>query len=279
MSGKGILSTLKNKVLWINILAMIIIVVILYALVFVWLGKYTHHGEQVQVPDVTHLNIAEAADLNLQPLGLSYEVIDSVYETSDKTITAGQIAEQTPKAGTSVKRGRKIYLTVRSGKPRLLMVPQYNGLSVRQVEMNLKNMGFVSDSVRYKPSETMSDLVVGLENNGVLVQPGDKFYKGEHFTVVAFKNTALESYTVVPNFIGLSLDSAQVLIYDNNFALGQLNYDVKPLNNDDSKSYLIYYQDPQVNHSVKSGMRVNLWLSKDPNKEYKHEDKSDEDFF
>ena len=109
---KTIWNFLKSRFLWVNILAAIVLCVVICWVVFWRLDVYTHHGEAVEVPDLSGMYVEEA-ELILKDCSLGYEIIDSVYIRS---MRGGEIAEQTPIAGTKVKKNRKVYITVNNAR-------------------------------------------------------------------------------------------------------------------------------------------------------------------
>ena len=60
MTIKEFFSFRQNKYFWINILAMIAVVVLLMFGTLKGIDIYTHHGEAVVVPDVKGMTVAEA---------------------------------------------------------------------------------------------------------------------------------------------------------------------------------------------------------------------------
>ena len=154
---KTILNFLKSKFLWINVLVAIILTFAICYVVFWRLDVYTHHGEAVEVPDLSGLYVEEA-ELLLKDCGLEYEVIDSVYVRSKK---GGEITEQSPTVGVKVKKNRKIYLVVNSKQRKMVVVPNLVGESRRKVQSNLKTLGFNVDSVQYEMYE-FNDEVLAL---------------------------------------------------------------------------------------------------------------------
>ena len=50
---------LTSPMVWGNILAMVIVIVLLMVGLIWWLGEYTHHGEGISVPDFSGLSYRE----------------------------------------------------------------------------------------------------------------------------------------------------------------------------------------------------------------------------
>ena len=60
METSEFLGKLKSKYLWLNIVAMAIVVVAACVAVMIALNSYTHHGEAIPIPDVRHKTFADA---------------------------------------------------------------------------------------------------------------------------------------------------------------------------------------------------------------------------
>lgn len=78
MTIKEFFSFRQNKYFWINILAMIAVVVLLMFGTLKGIDIYTHHGEAVVVPDVKGMTVAEAGAV-FDSRGLACIVSDSTY--------------------------------------------------------------------------------------------------------------------------------------------------------------------------------------------------------
>ena len=64
--------------LWINLLAILFVVVLLCWGVKTGIDLYTHHGEEITIPDVKHKSFADAEHL-LNSAGLEVVVSDTGY--------------------------------------------------------------------------------------------------------------------------------------------------------------------------------------------------------
>lgn len=151
-----------------------IILIIIAAYVAVWLimaclGKWAKHGVEVRVPDVKELPMDVAA-ATLERGGFSYEIIDSVFEAKGRP---GSIVTQDPTAGSAVKPGRTVYLTVVSSSPKTVAVPDYHNVSLRQAQATFEGLGIKEIKVEYLPSE-YKDLVLGARINGRELRKGER---------------------------------------------------------------------------------------------------------
>ncbi len=137
---------LFSPVIWVNLLAMVAVVVGVLIGVKVWLDSYTHHGQQIEVPDVTGKLPLEASGA-LQMRNLRAEIADSTYNPS---LPAGVVLSQRPAAGSLVKEGRTIGLTINTLTVPTIALPDIAGnCSVREAQERLMNLGFKLDAVQY----------------------------------------------------------------------------------------------------------------------------------
>lgn len=179
--GRGIF------IILLNVLAMIVIATILVLLTFRWIKSYTMHGQYIAVPDVTGM-FEEEAGQALAAAGLKYEVMDYKY---DKTMVEGGVIEQKPKPGAYVKDGRKIYLTVNSGKEPLRAVPDVaDNSSLRAAEAKLRAAGFKLGRTVYVDGDL--DWVYEIRYDGKEIEAGTEIPEGSTLTIVAGNGTPVE---------------------------------------------------------------------------------------
>ncbi len=253
---KTLWNFLKSRFLWFNILAAVVVVVVICWIVFWRLDVYTRHGESVEVPDLSGMYVEEA-ELILKDSNLEYEIIDSVYIRSMK---GGEIAEQTPIAGTKVKENRKVYITVNSKQRKLVMVPNLVGESRRKAQSNLKTLGFNVDSVRYEPYEFNDEVLAVMWGDSTLTA-GVRVPDGSQIILVVGQND-MSIEVVVPSFLGMTLPEAQKTIKEYRLSFGAAYFDKAPVDSLDSLKFRVYQQNPDAGLSVYGGKSVELKLSK-----------------
>ena len=137
----------------------------------VWHGIawYTHHGEEIEIPDIRNMSI-EDASFALEHMGLVPIVADSGY---NKKMRTGVILFQQPRPGMVVKSGREIYLTVNSTYSPTLTLPDIaDNCDAREAEVKLVSMGFRLGPIEYVPGE--KDWVLKVKCRGRIVYKGDK---------------------------------------------------------------------------------------------------------
>ena len=177
---KEFFSFKSNRFFWINIIVMFVVLVALILGALKWLDVYTRHGEAIVVPNVKNINSNEA-ELMLKNRELTLIVIDSSYV---KNLPAGIILDQNPVAGSKVKKGRIIYVTVNSDKVPTVTVPDIiDNSSLRQAEAKLRAMGFKLTEPQFISGE--KDWVYGLSLNGRSIYAGDKIPSESVLTITA----------------------------------------------------------------------------------------------
>ena len=179
MTIKEFFSFKTNKYFWLNLIAMMAVVILLLFGVLKWLDVYTRHGEAVVVPDVKGMTVGEA-EMLLRNHGLVCVVSDSNYV---KNKPAGSILELNPSAGQKVKEGRTIYLTINTLDVPLRLVPDVaDNSSVRQAQAKILAAGF-----KLSENELISgekDWVYGVKYKARQLNMGDKVPVGATLTLL-----------------------------------------------------------------------------------------------
>lgn len=148
---------------------MLAVAVVAVVALYFWLDHYTRHGDSVEVPDVCGLYYLDA-DASLAESQMRSLVIDSMYID---TMSPGVVLDQVPRAGSSVKSGRTVYLTINALSPRKVTMPELKNLSYRQAEAIVKGLGLSAPQIIYWNSE-YKDLVLNVMVDGRPVEAGDK---------------------------------------------------------------------------------------------------------
>ena len=167
------------RTLFLNLVAMAVVVVAVIFATFRWIDSYTEHGVAIVVPDITGMEEVDAVNV-LAKHHLVGVASDYVYV---KGVPVGEITAQRPAAHAKVKRGRKVYLTVSSGNHPMIAVPDIaDNSSLRQAESRLRAAGF-----KLAPNDTISgdlDWVYGIRYNGRELQHGERVPEGAELTLV-----------------------------------------------------------------------------------------------
>lgn len=173
--------------------AAIAVVVGLLGLValFFWLDAYTENGVTVSTPDFIGVSIKEVEQF-ADTTDIEYIIVDSLYTDE---FPKGTVADQEPKPGYPVKRGRKVYLTVNAVLPKQVFLPDVKNLSLRQAKAVLESIGLKLGELQYRPD---------IAKNAVL----DQLINGRSVA----KGTLVVSGTVVDLVLGDGLSNTRVPI-------------------------------------------------------------------
>ena len=179
MTIKEFFSFKTNRYFWVNIIAMIVVVVAMIFGTLKWLDELTHHGECVVVPDVKGVTVDEAEKM-FRNHRLVYVISDTKY-VKDKA--AGIVLELKPGAGEKVKEGRTVYLTVNTLDVPLRAIPDVaDNSSLRQAQAKLLGAGFKLNEVQWVNGE--KDWVYGVKYQERELTAGEKIPLGASLTLM-----------------------------------------------------------------------------------------------
>ena len=179
MFVKTFFRKLTAPVVWGNLVAMTAALAMLMAALVWWLGDYTHHGEGVCVPDLCGMTFDESVAQG-EEAGLIVMVGDSTY---NKKTPAGCVVAQKPAAGSNVKSGRIVYVTVNSlTMPRIAIPDLVGNSSYRQAQARLQAMEFKLTEPQLIDGD--KDWVYGLQCGGRNIEAGDMVAKESALTLI-----------------------------------------------------------------------------------------------
>lgn len=169
MASNNFLKKLLGPYLWLNILAMAVIVILISMGLRYGLDLYTHHGQTVEVPSILHKSFADAEDM-IEKVHLEIVVSDTDYV---KTLPPGCILEQSPTAGEIVKPGRLIYVKINAPSTPQRAIPDIiDNSSLRDAQSKLTALGFLVGQPEYIAGE--KEWVYGIKCKGRQLSAGDK---------------------------------------------------------------------------------------------------------
>lgn len=248
----------KNSNLAFVIKMLLLAVVIVVALgtgAMYWLDKYTHHGDEVVVPDLVNSYVEEASIL-ARAEGLHLLVVDTTY---NRKFRLGAVVEQKPVANSHAKRGATLYVIINAKSVRQVPLPNLRDISFRQAEATLRTLGLTVGEVTYQPSE-YKNLVLDVRKDGVSVEPGARFPEGTAIDLIVGLGSGTEE-VVVPNLLGKTPDEARVLLLARNLSLGSINYAEELASPD--QAVLIYRQEPHPEAYLREGAHVDVYVTID----------------
>lgn len=242
-----------------NILLIIGILVVGYVIVNLSLRIITRHNQELTVPDMTGMNLAEASAVAAEA-DLRLEVTDSVYI---RGMERGAIARQNPEPGGKVKKNRRILLVINSVIPRQSTMPSLTGFSLRQARTELASNGLNIGKLIYV-NDMATDNVLAQQYRGEDIEPGTRLNSGTAIDLVLGLNPA-DSATFIPYIIGYRYQMATELLHDNSLNIYRCEFDTTVTDYADSLEAYVYGQYPPASDSisVRRGTSVTLYLSKD----------------
>lgn len=240
-----------------NVLLITVFIGLVVFLTMLWLGMYTMHGESMAVPDIKGRSVENIENL-LGNTNMTYEITDSIYtEEFDR----GAVVSQNPKAGKQVKQGRTIYLTINSVLPEMVEAPNLIGKSKRIAIPILEITGLKLVSLKYRPDESCTDCVVGLEYRGKEIDPGEKLRKGEGVSLILGQTSNV--LTTAPDLIGLTYSEACELIISSSLNVGSVLSCSGCETAADTSDAFVVNQRPEINEMINLGTFVDLYLTTD----------------
>lgn len=185
MNIKETLGKVFDRYVIINLSAMLVVVILLCVGVGIGLDIYTHHGENIVVPNLKGMD-CDKARRKIDALGLTLVVNDSGY---NKAMPANTILLHTPGEGQKVKQGHIIYVTVNSpSSPSFALPDIVDNSSVREAEARLGAMGFQLTPPQLVDGE--KDWVYGIICRGRRVSNGDRISIDHPLTLMVGKGTS-----------------------------------------------------------------------------------------
>lgn len=155
-----------------HVLAMIGVSLVILVVVFSIIKLYARQGQEYELPDVVGTNIAELKADN--PIELDVVVLDSIFRPGQE---GGRILTQDPKAGTMVKKGRKLYITMTAYSPEDAVLPELAGLTVRQAVSELANAGLETGTLKFV-EDRYKNSVIDQSCKGKTVYAGQQIPRG-----------------------------------------------------------------------------------------------------
>ena len=179
-----------------------------------YLNVFTNHGEEVAVPNLLGLSAVDAK-LKLGDLGLSYEILDSIYDPNEPNgIVKEQMLQPTSLSKVHVKLNRVIGLRL-SKKRELTEMPDLLYDEVEFAKGRLESRGF-KFSIEYEPTTEADGSVLEQKHAGLNIVAGTRIPKGSDITLVVGRNEVGVSLEL-PNLVGMNYADAVNLLTSTGF--------------------------------------------------------------
>ena len=173
-------------------------------------------GSEARVPDVKGLS-EQAAEAKLSDVGLGFIKGNEEFH---QELPMGAVIDQRPEGGETVKKGRRVILTISKGSASAT-VPELDGYSLREARFLLEKEGL-------KPGEIIW-LIDGSKPDGVIL--GTVPYAGTVMKLNAevqllVNRRDAEQMVTVPDFSNKDLGTAYTLAEENFLLIGELGYEI-----------------------------------------------------
>lgn len=243
---------LKGKI-FLSLVAIGVLSLVIILSSSIYLKKVTHHGKTIFTPSFKGLTVSEAENLAIEKQ-VNIEIIDSVYIAY---ADPGAIVDQTPKANFMIKKGRTIFVVIKSRGQQMVEVPNLSAQSLTQARSLLESAGLMVGEITFKNAPGKHRLVLGQSIDG-----GEVVVAGTKVNLTVGEESG--HYAVVPNLNGLNLNSATFKAAENNLNIGNVVYDNTVISAQDTFESVVWKQ--SVNSGVKTdyGHKINIWLTADP---------------
>ena len=226
------------------IATVVILIVLMDSVIF---PSLIHDKKVVTVPAVIGKDITSAEKI-LADDGLT---LGKVNEQFNETVKQGIVVNQIPGAGSQVKEGRPINLSVSKGRE-MVTVPYVIGQNLRSARLTLKNAGLEVGELTYQFNDSFGQDTV----SGQQISSGRYVPYNTKVNLTVSKGS--ENQVMVPLILGKNFDEAKIILEESGLVIGEITY--KP-----QETYLpntVIEQHPGPNELAKKGDIVNVVISK-----------------
>lgn len=206
---------ITSKPLWVNILAVIVLILLIVLFFFGIMGWLTRHNQYRKVPAVIGQDIDNATKI-LESQGFDVEIQDSVYIDTAARLS---VLKQSPDPDAVVKSSRTVYLTINRAVPPLTVVPNMVGFSFRSAEMMLHSLGLKMGDTSYKPDIAKNSVLEQLYQ-GKSISPNTKVPMGSTIDFVLGSGLGTAEMNVPGNVVGMTLGQAREYLASMNINIG-----------------------------------------------------------
>ena len=246
-----------------NIIKAVVFFLTLVIVAQIVLKLVTHHGQMIEVPDLTSMSVDEARRAASKD-NLRTEVIDSIFV---RRMEKGAVYSQNPKAGTLVKKGRRVMLTINAKHAKKVSMPNLVGYSMGLAKAELNSRGLALGKLIYVNDIATNNVLRQIYRNRE-IRPGVQIESGSEIDLQVGLNSD-DNMTYVPNVKGMKYLRAVDAVHDNSLNIGRIVFDKTVKNYSDSLNAMVYKQTPGASKSpLLMGSDVTLHLSLDIKENY-----------
>ena len=251
-----------------NLLYMIGFLILLFLIIFFGLRIYTSHGQKLDLNDFVGVHMSDALEM-ADDNNFKIIVDDSVHIVGKQ---GGEILAQNPIAGSPVKKGRKVYVTVAKYSADVFLSSQLPPLYGRKYDLKSKeistqfNMDCVIEGYAYDPGPRDHILEVRYLGKPIENAKGRnknvEIAKGQKLSFILSKRDGGE--VVIPNLVCSTIETARFLCQSSRVTLGDVVDEIGDIG--DLKSAFIYAQEPAADGTSKMpmGTAIKVYIKETP---------------
>lgn len=242
---------IKKILIHLAVVVGVALILLFGAMLFLNIG--TQHNREISVPNFYNMSVPEAEAL-AKEANVRLDVVDSVYV---KRMTKGAVFKQNPLAGSMVKKGRRILLTINAHTMKTVEMPNVKGWSLRQATSVLQSRGLTLGKLIYVGGEATDNV------RDQSIAYGTKVETGTPVDLI-LELESKDCHTLVPKLEGVAYMTAVDAIHGNSLNVGKVICDTSVVTYNDSLRAVVYNQKPASQYKIRKGSPVTIYLTKNP---------------
>lgn len=253
---------LRTKNFKYTVTAVFLFLGIFFLSAFLWLRIYTHHGQELDLPDYTGFSYEDALkDATRKKFRMS--ISDSLHILGKP---GGQILKQNPAPHTLVKQKRMIYVTITKRSPDKILsgrLPEMYGKNFLRKKRELEEHFQIKSKIiekRYDPAEEGQILEVKYKGKTIMDNKGRNnevpIERGDILEFIVSEQSG--GLVDIPNLVCKTYDEAQFLLENLGLITGEI---IKQGDVSDLSSAYVIAQDPPADGGtikMKSGIQLTV---------------------
>lgn len=247
----GWIQKISQNVIARNLIFAVSGILVFIALSALALNLFTRHNKYKEVPDFVGIQIGDV-ERTAKKERLRIEVIDSIYAP---IYEGGVVLEQQPTAGTEVKSGRRIFVTITSHQQKMVGVPYVTGFSLRQAKNMLEMAGLEISELKYVDNIATNNILAMLNGRDTIRRNSKlELEVGSGVTLIVGRGEDAAPVEV-PRIVGLTLGEAKSRLWERGLNVGKVSMD-DDINLVNQREARVYNQLPSYGRMARLGDKV-----------------------
>lgn len=222
----GLRAYLRSRDFRYTVIAILVFFGIMLLVAFLWLKFYTHHGQELELPDYKGYQYEEAVR-HAKKKKFRMSIQDSIHILNKP---GGEIIKQNPDPGTLVKQNRMIYVTITKRSPDKILsgrLPEMYGKNYerkkRELSEHFEIQSRIADT-RFDPGDPGQVLEVRYKGKIIIDARGrDNDVQIEKGDVLDFIiSTKAGGKVEIPNLVCKTYEEAQFLLENLGLRVGNI---------------------------------------------------------